>query len=462
MYMKKSTLIISCFAGISMVALAGCGDSSSGTDAKGAADEASEKYFPDIKSGSCDFKKEDKVWKYTSTAEADGDVSVVARYYTYKKGGSIDSNVVVTTGEDVKMACKYADETVYDDDEAGSKISSTCKDDALYTIDVQEGIDPDLSRDEAFDEVMQTCKTLNKVKLDGKGDAGDTGKDDDGDTEDEGKVICDFDDDDLWIVQEDGDYGKYRYHEWHGDSVTVWWVKENGSIFGTNTTKQDKAQTLKDFKKKCTEYKDLNPKGGEKEEDGGSSSSAESSDGCIASFNGECLAWACSKEHKETCTDKERCEMGDKDYCEEEDDDGEDEEGDDVCSETNKKLCTSEELCEMGDKNYCDDDDGPATTTVTCDFAVTDNEWEVVINNDMSMIYEWTGTSYKVYNLSRDDTGSADNCQSTLESFGSTFDDASCEGSVFVGLTMMSEQEDCDESCREQAYEAVKQMSCSE
>jgi hypothetical protein len=121
----------------------------------------------------------------------------------------------------------------------------------------------------------------------------------------------------------------------------------------------------------------------------------------------------------------------------------------------------------MGDKDYCeeeddDGDDGPATTTVTCDFAVTDNEWEVVIDNDMSMIYEWTGTSYKVYNLSRDDTGSADNCQSTLESFGSTFDDASCEGSVFVGLTMMSEQEDCDESCREQAYEAVKQMSCSE
>lgn len=57
MYMKKSTLIISCFAGISMVALAGCGDSNSGTDAKDAADEASEKYFPDIKSGSCDFKK---------------------------------------------------------------------------------------------------------------------------------------------------------------------------------------------------------------------------------------------------------------------------------------------------------------------------------------------------------------------------------------------------------------------
>ena len=440
MYMKKSTLIISCFAGISMVALAGCGSSSSGTDAKDAADEASEKYFPDIKSGSCDFKKEDKVWKYTSTAEADGDVSVVARYYTYKKGGSIDSNVVVTTGEDVKMACKYADETVYDDDEAGSKISSTCKNDALYTIDVQEGIDPDLSRDEAFDEVMQTCKTLNKVKLDGKGDAGDTGKNDDGDTEDEGKVICDFDDDDLWIVQEDGDYGKYRYHEWHGDSVTVWWVKENGSIFGTNTTKQDKAQTLKDFKKKCTEYKDLNPKGGDEEVDGegdgGSSSSSKPNDGCIASLNGECLAWACSKEHKETCSDKELCEMGDKDYCEEDDDDDIDDDD--------------------------DDDNGVATVAVTCDFAVTDNEWEVVINNDMSMIYEWTGTSYKVYNLSRDDTGSADNCQSTLESFGSAFDDASCEGSVFVGLTMMSEPQDCDESCREQAYETVKQMSCGE
>lgn len=432
MYMKKSTLIISCFAGISMVALAGCGDSSSGTDAKDTASEASEKYFPDIKGGSCDFKKEDKVWKYTSTAEADGDVSVVARYYTYKKGGSIDSNVVVTTGEDVKMACKYADEEVYDDEQAGSRISSTCKNGALYTIDVQEGIDPDLSRDEAFDDVMRACELLNNVKPSGKTNAGDN----DDDPEDEGKVICDFDDDDLWIVQEDGDYGKYRYHEWHGDSVTVWWVKENGSIFGTNTTKQDKAQTLKDFKKKCTEYKDLNPKGGEKEEDGGSSSSTEPSDGCIASFNGECLAWACSKEHKETCSDKELCEMGDKDYCEEEDDDDiDDDDG---------------------------DDNGPATTTVTCDFAVTDNEWEVVIDNDMSMIYEWTGTSYKVYNLSRDDTGSADNCQSTLESFGSAFDDASCEGSVFVGLTMMSEQEDCDESCREQAYEAVKQMSCSE
>lgn len=431
MYMKKSTLIISCFAGISMLALAGCGDSSSGTDAKDTASEASEKYFPDIKGGSCDFKKEDKVWKYTSTAEADGDVSVVARYYTYKKGGSIDSNVVVTTGEDIKMACKYADEEVYDDEQAGSRISSTCKNGALYTIDVQEDIDPELSRDEAFDDVMRACELLNNVKPSGKTNAGDN--------DDEGKVICDFDDDDLWIVQEDGDYGKYRYHEWHGDSVTVWWVKENGSIFGTNTTKQDKAQTLKDFKKKCTEYKDLNPKGGDEEDDGegdgGSSSSSKPNDGCIASFNGECLAWACSKEHKETCTDEELCKMGDKDYCEEDDDDGEDEEG---------------------------DDDGPATTTITCDFDVTDDEWEVVINNDMSTIYEWTGTSYKVYNLSRDDTGSADNCQSTLESFGSTFDDASCEGSVFVGLTMMSEQEDCDESCREQAYEAVKQMSCSE
>ncbi len=261
--------------------------------------------------------------------------------------------------------------------------------------------------------------------------------------EDEGKVICDFDDDDLWIVQEDGDYGKYRYHEWHGDSVTVWWVKENGSIFGTNTTKQDKAQTLKDFKKKCTEYKDLTPKEGDKEE-GGSSSSSKPSDGCIVSVGGECKAWACSKEHTDMCTDEELCEMGDKDYCEEEDDDDIEENDDDDIDDDD------------------DDDDGPATTTVTCDFDVTDNEWEVVINNDMSTIYEWTGTSYKVYNLSRDDTGSADNCQSTLESFGSTFDDASCEGSVFVGLTMMSEQGDCDESCREQVYEAVKQRSCSE
>ena len=431
MYMKKSTLIISCFAGISMVALAGCGDSSSGTDAKDTASEASEKYFPDIKGGSCDFKKEDKVWKYTTSIETDGDVSVSARYYTYKKGGSIDSNVVVTTGEDIKMACKYADEKVYDDEQAGSRISSTCKNGALYTIDVQEDIDPELSRDEAFDDVMRACELLNNVKPSGKTNAGDN----DDDPEDEGKVICDFDDDDLWIVQEDGDYGKYRYHEWHGDSVTVWWVKENGSIFGTNTTKQDKAQTLKDFKKKCTEYKDLTPKEGDKEE-GGSSSSSKPSDGCIVSVGGECKAWACSKEHTDMCTDEELCEMGDKDYCEEDDDDDIDDDD--------------------------DDDNGAATTTVTCDFAVTDNEWEVVINNDMSMIYEWAGTSYKVYNLSRDDTGSADNCQSTLESFGSAFDDASCEGSVFVGLTMMSEQEDCDESCREQAYEAVKQMSCGE
>ncbi len=425
MYMKKSTLIISCFAGISMVALAGCGDSSSGTDAKDTASEASEKYFPDIKSGSCDFKIEDKVWKYTSTAEADGDVSVVARYYTYKKGGSIDSNVVVTTGEDVKMACKYADEEVYDDEQAGSRISSTCKNGALYTIDVQEGIDPDLSRDEAFDDVMRACELLNNVKPSGKTNAGDN----DDDPEDEGKVICDFDDDDLWIVQEDGDYGKYRYHEWHGDSVTVWWVKENGSIFGTNTTKQDKAQTLKDFKKKCTEYKDLNPKGGEKEEDGGSSSSTEPSDGCIASFNGECLAWACSKEHKETCSDKELCEMGDKDYCEEEDDDG---------------------------------DDGPATTTVTCDFAVTDNEWEVKIDDSFSTLYVWnSNTSYESFMVTRDEQESETACLALLATAGEG-DDAECDGAVMVTRMKLSKEDNCDQACRQSAYEEIVDMSCSE
>ena len=432
MYMKKSTLIISCFAGISMVALSGCGDSSSGTDAKGAADEASEKYFPDIKSGSCDFKKEDKVWKYTSTAEADGDVSVVARYYTYKKGGSIDSNVVVTTGEDVKMACKYADETVYDDEEAGSKISSTCKNDALYTIDVQEGIDPDLSRDEAFDDVMRACELLNNVKPSGKTNAGDN----DDDPEDEGKVICDFDDDDLWIVQEDGDYGKYRYHEWHGDSVTVWWVKENGSIFGTNTTKQDKAQTLKDFKKKCTEYKDLNPKEGEKKEDGGSSSSTKPSDGCIASLNGECLAWACSKEHKESCTDKELCEMGDKDYCEEDDDDDIDDDD--------------------------DDDNGVATATVTCDFAVTDNEWEVKIDDSFSTLYVWnSSTSYESFMVTRDEQESETACLALLVAAGES-DDAECDGAVMVTKMKLSEEDNCDQACRQSAYEAIVDMSCSE
>lgn len=443
MDIKKSSLIISCFAGVSMLALAGCGDSSSGTDAKDAADEASEKYFPDIKSGSCDFKKEDKVWKYTSTAEADGDVSVVARYYTYKKGGSIDSNVVVTTGEDVKMACKYADETVYDDEQAGSRISSTCKNGALYTIDVQEDIDPELSRDEAFDEVMQTCKTLNKVKLDGKGDAGDTGKNDDGDTEDEGKVICDFDDDDLWIVQEDGDYGKYRYHEWHGDSVTVWWVKENGSIFGTNTTKQDKAQTLKDFKKKCTEYKDLPPKEGDKEE-GGSSSSSKPSDGCIVSVGGECKAWACSKEHTEMCSDEERCKMGDKDYCEEEDDDDIEENDDDDIDDDD------------------DDDDGPATTTVTCDFDVTDNEWEVKIDDSFSTLYVWTSsTSYEAFMVTRDNQGSEAACLELLSSAGEG-DDAECDGAVMVTKMKLSEEDNCDQACRESAYESIVGMSCSE
>ena len=149
--------------------LMACDDSSTGANDKGSGDTSGktspDPIFTDIKAGGCDFKKDDKVWKYTFTVKQKGAEANGARYFKYDGDDTVDSVVTVSTGTQVTQACRYMDgKEVDEEEEDGVKTVSTawCEGKTFYVSDVTTGAFDGVSRSEAFKMVMADCEQLNK------------------------------------------------------------------------------------------------------------------------------------------------------------------------------------------------------------------------------------------------------------------------------------------------------------
>lgn len=144
--------------------LLACGDDSS----SGASDNGSEgdsgSAFADIKADGCNFKKDDKVWKYTFSLKQQGIDSDAARYVEYNGDKTRDSIVAVSTGTQTTQACKFmtGKETDEQEDDGIKVITSAwCEGNTFYSDEVKVGEFKGMSRSEAFDMVMKECKILN-------------------------------------------------------------------------------------------------------------------------------------------------------------------------------------------------------------------------------------------------------------------------------------------------------------
>ena len=134
---KVMTLCLPFALGFGLIA---CGDDSSSGPSGNNSEGSST--FPELKAGSCDFKKDDKVWKYTFTVKQNGVESDAARYVTFDGDDTIDSIVSVSTGSTAATACKYmSGKEVSEDEEDGVKVVSTawCEGKTFYTSEVTTG-----------------------------------------------------------------------------------------------------------------------------------------------------------------------------------------------------------------------------------------------------------------------------------------------------------------------------------
>ena len=220
----RKLLWISALSLTAMVCLTACDDSSSakGDDEKENA-EGGKSLLPDISGEGCNFKKEDKVWGYVVNSKIQGVESTTGVYFVYNEKGSTDSVVNVSTGSDVTMACKYLGERQIDegsDDESAKVTTYTeCKNGAMYISNVTQYKFEDRSRDEAFEDVMEHCQSVNnydkedvqnaldeaaeKAKEAADKNKGD--KDDDEEEDDNGGAIDDDDDDDNGAIEGNDD-----------------------------------------------------------------------------------------------------------------------------------------------------------------------------------------------------------------------------------------------------------------
>lgn len=144
--------------------LLACGDDSS----SGASDNGSEgdsgSAFADIKADGCNFKKDDKVWKYTFSLKQQGIDSDAARYVEFNGDKTRDSVVAVSTGTQATQACKYmtGKETDEQEDDGIKVITAAwCEGKTFYSDEVRVGEFKGMSRSEAFDMVMKECEILN-------------------------------------------------------------------------------------------------------------------------------------------------------------------------------------------------------------------------------------------------------------------------------------------------------------
>jgi hypothetical protein len=153
-----------------------CGDdSSSGVNNSGSEGDIDD-VFADIKADGCNFKKDDKVWKYTFTLKQQGIDSDAARYVEYNGDKTRDSVVAVSTGSQTSQACKFMTGKETDEqEEDGIKVitSAWCEGSTFYSDEVRVGDFKGMSRSEAFDMVMKECEVLNNAA---NGDYSSSGK----------------------------------------------------------------------------------------------------------------------------------------------------------------------------------------------------------------------------------------------------------------------------------------------
>lgn len=154
--------------------LSACGDDSSsgpaGDDGKkteGDGDSGDIR-LPDVSGEGCDFKVDDKVWSYVMNVGMEGLDNKTYRFYTYGENGSTDSSVTITKGGTASTACAFIDGDKTEDKSDDSRHVEwvECKDGVMYTIDVVEDFYQTQSRDDAFETVMNHCKTVNNYDKD--------------------------------------------------------------------------------------------------------------------------------------------------------------------------------------------------------------------------------------------------------------------------------------------------------
>ena len=154
--------------------LSACGDDSSsgpaGDDGKKAQgnNDSGDIRLPDVSGEGCDFKVDDKVWSYVMNVGMEGLDNKTYRFYTYGENGSTDSSVTITKGGTASTACAFIDGDKTEDKSDDSRHVEwvECKDGVMYTIDVVEDFYQTQSRDDAFETVMNHCKTVNNYDKD--------------------------------------------------------------------------------------------------------------------------------------------------------------------------------------------------------------------------------------------------------------------------------------------------------
>ena len=154
--------------------LSACGDDSSsgpaGDDGKKAQgnNDSGDIRLPDVSGEGCDFKVDDKVWSYVMNVGMEGLDNKTYRFYTYGENGSTDSSVTITKGGTASTACAFIDGDKTEDKSDDSRHVEwvECKNGVMYTIDVVEDFYQTQSRDDAFETVMNHCKTVNNYDKD--------------------------------------------------------------------------------------------------------------------------------------------------------------------------------------------------------------------------------------------------------------------------------------------------------
>lgn len=150
-------------------------ETSSSSGKVNSSDSKSANPFEGMEVGKCNFKIEDKVWKYVTYSDMLGD-EYTAHFYEYKEDGSQDSTHTISLGSMAKSLCGFGKkDTTYTEDDITYRYKNWCTDEGSEDFQVQKGIDADYTREEAFDDFMDECKLFNDIFGDDDDDDDDDG-----------------------------------------------------------------------------------------------------------------------------------------------------------------------------------------------------------------------------------------------------------------------------------------------
>lgn len=102
------------------------------------------------------------------------------------------------------------------------------------------------------------------------------------------------------------------------------------------------------------------------------------------------------------------------------------------------------------------DEDFDYGIDASCDFKKSDDKW-VVDMDGVSLVYEWSGSSYTAYTLLEEDMGDSETCEYLVSTYKQIGMDASCNGSVFVSKSKVDAKEDAD---RDAEYKKIAGSYC--